>query len=245
MLDAHCHLMHEKFDVDRHLVLAKAKEKLQAIVETGGNIIQNEQALVLRSQNKKFVHAAIGVAPHYVLDSDIRMEFEFIERNYEDAIAIGEIGLEYHYFKENVERERQKQVFREQLILAEKLQLPVVIHCREAWDDLLLILSEFPQQKVMLHFFNKPALLKEALRRGYWISIATLKSKDLWKVMRDCPINSILTETDSPYLWSEGRNEPAHVVSVYEKIAEIKKMPVEAVEQSVMANASKFFEIPI
>lgn len=244
MIDAHCHVMHERFDLDRREVLSRARQKLTAIVETGGNLLQNEQALILRAQNKKFIHAAIGVAPHYANETDLKKEFEFIERNYMDAIAIGEIGLEYHYFKEEPEREKQRIVFREQLILAEKLQLPVVIHCREAWDDLLAILSDFPQQKVMLHFFNKPQLLKEALRRGYWISLATLKSKDLWKIMRDCPINSMLAETDSPFLWAEGRNEPTYVTTVYDKIAEIKKTDLEGVRQTIMANASKFFEIP-
>ncbi len=243
MIDAHCHLTHGKFDADRHTVIERARKALKAVVEAGGNIEQNERALGLMHMHKGFIHSVIGLSPHFVNVANVPLEFEMIERNADDILAIGEIGLEYHYFPEEKIRERQRQVFREQLMLAEKLQLPVVIHCREAWDDLLMILADFPQQKVMLHFFNKPKLLEHALKRGYWISIATLKSKDLDKIIKDAPLNSLLAETDSPYLWSEGRNEPANVVSVYERIARIKGMPQEQVQMAIMANASKFFEI--
>ncbi|MFH1257491.1 MAG: TatD family hydrolase [Candidatus Micrarchaeota archaeon] len=244
MIDAHCHISHVQFNADRHEVLSRAKKKLQAIVEVGGNLEQNQDAVSLKHQNKGFVLAVAGVSPHFVMQTRVMEEVEFIERNSEDLVAIGEIGLEYHYFKEEAEHERQKQVFREMLMLAEKMQLPVVIHCREAWEDLLLILADFPQQKVMLHFFNKPPYLKEALRRGYWISIATLKSKDVDKAIKETPLNSLLTETDSPYLWSGGRNEPANVANVYERIAKIKDTTVDEVNNAIMANASKFFELP-
>lgn len=243
MIDAHCHLMHEKFNSDRHEVLARAKKVLKRIVETGGNMEQNEKALELRHQNKDFVYAAIGLAPHYVNTANVREEFEFIERNAEDAIAMGEIGLEYHYYPEGDDQERQRQVFREQLILAEKLGLPVVTHCRKAYPDLFLILSDFPMQKVMLHFFNDPKMITEALRRGYMLSISTLKSKDVDKVIKIAPLNNLLSETDSPYLFTGERNEPANVRFVYERIAEIKSMPLEQVRDALMANASKFFEV--
>ncbi|MFH0972305.1 MAG: TatD family hydrolase [Candidatus Micrarchaeota archaeon] len=244
MYDAHCHVSHELFNADRHEVIARAKKKLVAIVEAGGNLEQNERALGLKHSHGGFVHAVIGLAPHYVNVADLPSEMEMIKRNADDILAIGEIGLEYHYFKEAADQLRQREAFREQLILAEKLQLPVVIHCREAWYDLLAMLKDFPQQKVMLHFFNKPEHLTEALRRGYWISIATLKSKDLDRIIKDAPLNNLLAETDSPYLWTGGRNEPANVVSVYERIAGIKDILLPQVQMALMANASKFFETP-
>ncbi|MBI5224332.1 TatD family hydrolase [Candidatus Micrarchaeota archaeon] len=243
MIDAHCHLSHPKFDADRHQVIERAKNHLVALFETGGNLEQNQHALELSMSHKKFIYAGVGLAPHYALEADAKKEFEFIERNADHIKAIGEIGLEYHYFAEEQARERQKIIFREQLILAEKIGVPVVIHCREAWDDLLLILKDFPLQKVMLHFFNKHSYLQESLRRGYYISIATLKSKDVDKIIRDAPLNSLLTETDSPYLWQGERNEPSNVRFVYDRISEIKKVPVEQVRQSVMATTSQFFEI--
>ncbi|MEK6954210.1 MAG: TatD family hydrolase [Candidatus Micrarchaeota archaeon] len=243
MIDAHCHLMHEKFNADRSNVLARAKTKLKAIVETGGNMEQNEAALNFRNQHKKFVYAAIGLAPHFATTTNVPAEFEFIERNAEDAIAMGEIGLEYHYFPDEKDRERQKQVFREQLILAEKLGLPIVTHCREAYPDLFMILQDFPHQKVMLHFFNKPAFMQEALKRGYMLSIATLKSKEIDKIIKNAPLNNLLSETDSPYLWSEGRNEPANVAAAWERISEIKGIPLEEVKSALFANAAKFFEV--
>ena len=243
MIDAHCHLSHPKFDSDRRLAIERAKSHLTAIFETGGNLEQNQHALELSIAHKKFAYACIGLAPHYAVESDAKKEFEFIERNPDHIKAICESGLEYHYFADEKSRERQKIIFREQLILAEKIGVPAIIHCREAWDDLLLILKDFPLQKVMLHFFNKPAYLQEVLRRGYYISIATLKSKDVDKIIRDAPLNNLLTETDSPYLWQGERNEPGNVRFVYDRIAEIKKIPVEQVRQSVMANASQFFEI--
>jgi TatD DNase family protein len=241
-MDCHCHLMHEKFDIDRSETIHRAKKNLTAIIETGGNLAQNVQAIGLKNSHKGFIYAAAGLAPHYVLNNDVKAELEMIERVADDILAIGEIGLEYHYFKENYERERQKQVFREQLMLAEKIGLPVVIHCREAWDDLLMILADFPMQKVMLHFFNKPKLLQEVLKRGYWISISTLKSYDLDRIIKDTPLNSLLAETDAPYMWSEGRNEPANVSVVYEKISKIKGIQIEQVDMAIMANAAKFFE---
>src|SRR3989344_1905857 len=243
MIDAHCHIMHEQFNQDRHEVLARAKKALDRIVETGGNLEQNETTLSLRRQNKDFVYAAIGLAPHYATTANAREEFEFIERNAEDAIAIGEIGLEYHYFPEEKDRERQRQVFREQLILAEKLGLPVVTHCRKAYPDLFLVLKDFPMQKVMLHFFNDAKFAQEALRRGYYFSISTLKSKDVDKVIKTAPLNNLLSETDSPYLWTGGRNEPANVRFEVERIAELKAIPLQEVEHALMANASKFFEV--
>ncbi len=244
MIDAHCHLMHEKFNADRHEVIERAKMAgLRVVIENGGNLEQNTRTLGLVQQNKGFTYAAIGLAPHYVQQADLAKEFEFIQRNADSAVAIGEIGLEYHYFKEEKEREKQKSIFRQQLILAERLQLPVVIHCREAWPDLLLILKEFQHVKVMLHFFNKPKYLTEALKRGYVLSISTLKSKDLDKIIKAAPLNNLVCETDSPYLWDGGRNEPANVRFAYERIAEKKEMPLEEVMNAVRANVSKFFGI--
>lgn len=244
MIDAHCHLTHEFFDKDREAVISGARAAgIEAVFDCGANLDMNRKVLALAEKHKGFVFPVIGVSPHDVLTSNFAEEFKFIEKNAGKIAAIGEIGLEYHHFKDPEVREKQHVLLERQLLLSEKLDLPVVIHCRDAFDELFHILEDFGDARVMLHCFYAREHAETAVKRGYLLSIPTLRGKDIDRIIKFVPVTQLLCETDSPYLWGKERNEPRNVKSVYEKIAELKNLPFEKVVAQIDGNAKSFFRM--
>lgn len=242
-VDAHCHLDFDQFDDDREEVVSTAKKKLEFVVNAGSNIEHNKAALELADKYPDFIIPTLGLHPCYTDNFDQLDEVKEQIREH-DPVAVGEIGLDHHHVEDNKLRERQEEVFRELLALAETLQKPVVIHSRNAENKAVEILKEYDLPDVMLHCFNgSPELAEDAVENGMTIGVTTqvLYSNLVQQIVDRLKTEDMLLETDSPYLYRGERNEPANVVESAEKIAELKSINAEEVFESTTSNARRIF----
>ena len=237
-LDFHCHLQHPAFQGIKGIV-EKMVEKNVFAVNTGFNIQGNKKTLE-QSGKYKNLYAAIGLSPHDVPKSDLEEELEYIETNASEIVAIGEIGLDFHYFKNPDEQKKQEKAFLAQMELAEKLKKPVVVHSRDAEEKCIGLMASFKTPGV-LHFFLEPKLLNKALDAGLYVSIPTIKNKDQKKLFMTVPLDRVFLETDSPYglINSKERNEPSNVFTSYERLAELRRMPLKELELMISNNFRK------
>ncbi|MFB6215753.1 MAG: TatD family hydrolase, partial [Candidatus Aenigmatarchaeota archaeon] len=225
-VDAHCHIDFERFEDDRDEVVKRAREKLEFIVNAGSNFSNNKDVLQLSEIYGDFVRPALGLHPTY---TDNFSELEKVKQQVKkhDPVAVGEIGLDHHHVTEEGLRERQKEVFRELLSLAEELQKPVVVHSRDAERRAFEVLKEYDLHDIMLHCFNgTPELAKKAVKEGMNIGVTTqvLYSNRVQEIVERIDVENMLLETDAPFLYRGERNEPVNVVESAEKIAEIKDL---------------------
>lgn len=255
LFDSHCHLNDEKFEEDREKIIAKLGHSgVKEIICAGYNIPSSKKAIQIANGYSQ-IHAICGISPNDISINvnNLKKEIDEIRqlaRN-EKIVAIGEIGLDYYWNKEN--KEIQRQYFISQIDLANQMNLPIVIHTREAIYDTLEILKTNPAiHKGVFHCcpFN-PELIKEGLKLGFYISFAgpiTFKnSKNAEEVIRLVPDDKILIETDSPYLSPEPnrgkRNDPTNIFYIAEKIASVKGYCVEKIAQKTYENTCKLFKI--
>ncbi|MFB6115130.1 MAG: TatD family hydrolase [Candidatus Nanohalobium sp.] len=245
-VDAHCHIDFEQYDEDRDEVIQRCKEKLEFIVNAGSNLENNRRVLKLGREYPDTVLPNLGLHPTYTESFD---ELEEIKEQIRDEKppAVGEIGLDHHHVTDNRVRKKQEKVFREMLELAEDLNLPVVLHTREAERKAINIVKEYSLPDVMLHCFNgKPELAEEAVEEGMKIGITTqvLYSSRVQEIVKALDLEDILLETDSPFLYRGERNSPANVHESAEKIAEIKSVEKEEVVEASTENAVSIFGRP-
>ncbi|MGO9613585.1 MAG: YchF/TatD family DNA exonuclease [Dissulfurispiraceae bacterium] len=275
MIDTHCHLEMEAFDNDRHEVIKRARAAgLEAIITIGSDIEGCKRAVEL-SMNYDFIYASVGIHPHDAKDfteetfdqiaslARTRRERKSDAVNFDlhsgsthnaslipKIVAIGEIGLDYHY--DLSPREIQREAFTRQLHHARNLDLPVVIHSREAKDDTLRILTESGVNKGVMHCFSGDTeMAKKAMGMGFFISIAgpvTFKNaRGLQDIARRIPDESLLIETDSPYLTPEPlrgrRNEPAFIVHIAQYLADLRGVSIEDIDRITSLNAKRLFKI--
>lgn len=242
-VDSHCHLDFEQFDEDREKVIEKSKEELDFIVNAGSNLRHNRKSLELEEKTNGFIKANMGLHPTYTDDFNQLDRIKSQIKEY-DPVAIGEIGLDFHHVKEEELRERQKEVFKEFLSLAESLDKPVVIHSRDAEETCLEILEEFDLKGVFLHCFNgRPELAQKASKKGYTIGVTTqvLYSSRVQKIVEKISLNNIVLETDSPFLYRGERNEPVNVLKSAEKISKIKDCKKQEVTRETTKNSRELF----
>ncbi|MBI4125549.1 MAG: TatD family hydrolase [Deltaproteobacteria bacterium] len=249
-IDSHCHLAWEKFREDLPQVLARAKEAGVAgmiVIGAGEGVEGNPKAIDLAAQHPN-LWAAVGIHPHDAAQTGDLKNLASQSK----VVAIGETGLDYHY--DHSPRKAQQERFAEQIALAGELNLPLVIHSREAWQDTLAVLKEGgpPERGGVFHCFSggwKEA--KQALDLGFYISVSGIvtfkKAESLVEVVHKIPLERILIETDAPYLapvpHRGERNEPAFVKFVGEKIAEIRSGPVEKVSGIILNNTKTLFHL--
>lgn len=249
LLDSHCHLEDEAFDLDRDEVYKNALvTKVEAIILAGSSIDASKKIVELTQKYEK-VYGIIGVHPH---------EASAVPEGYLDILegllekpkilGLGEIGLDYYY--DHSPRDIQKKVFKEQLQLAKKLKKPFAVHSRDAALDTLETLKEMGYHNGIFHCYSYSLeTLREILKLGYLISLGgavTFKNaKKPVDVAREVPLDRLLLETDAPYLTPVPlrgkRNEPSYVVHVAQKIAEIRDITVDEVARATWQNAEKFF----
>lgn len=251
--DSHAHLDDEQFDQDREEVLRRLPEEgVSLFMDIGADLPSSRKAVEL-AQKYPYIYAAVGVHPHDA-EEMTQADFEEIRELAQSkrVKAIGEIGLDYYY--ENSRREEQKKWFARQMELSQELNLPFVIHDRDAHRDCLEILRRFDLKKTggVMHCYSGSAeMAKEIIRMGMVISIAgpvTFKNAvKTVEAVREIPLEYLLIETDSPYLapvpHRGARNTPANVRFTAEKIAEIKGVSLEEVARITMDNAKKVFRI--
>ncbi len=250
LIDIHCHLQHEKFAPNRDEVIGEARKKMQFLIVSGANPEWNRGAISLSEKHKGFIYAVVGLQPVDAIkhsDKEFEEELKFIRKSAKKIVGIGEIGLDYHWIKDEKEREIQRERFVKLLALAEELRLPAVIHSWDAEADAVGILSKHKLTGVVMHCFSgsREVMLK-ALSLGCYISFSTAIafSKSAKKLARDCPLERILVETDAPYLDPEHKvNVPWNTAAVIKKIAEAKKLSEEQVLSEVVENAKRVFGI--
>ncbi len=262
-IDTHCHLEMDAFNPDRENVIQRAKDAgIEAIITIGSDMKGNEGAIEI-SKEYDFIYCSIGLHPHDAKDfneeiynrikdwaTKYKIQDLSSEKQKNKVVAIGEIGLDYHY--DNSPRDIQKKVFLRQLLLAKELNLPVVIHSREAKADTLSIIKESGITNGVFHCFSGDMdMAEKAIAMGFHISIAgpvTFKNaKKIHEVAKIIPDDYLLIETDSPYLAPEPyrgkRNEPAFIVQTAKKIAELRDVNIEDIARITTLNAKRLFNI--
>jgi TatD DNase family protein len=251
LVDSHAHLDSPQFDTDRGAVIERAQEAgLVAILNAGANLASSRQ-LVALVERHDLVYAAVGVHPHdaTTLSPAVLKELRTLARH-PKVVAIGEIGLDY--YKDYSPRPAQRQAFAAQLALAAELELPIIVHSREALDDVLAALRAWEGVGVLHSYSGGPGRLQEVLDLGLFVGISgpvTFKKADrLREVAVAAPLERLLVETDCPYLtpvpYRGRRNEPAYVRYVAEAVARARGMPVETLARATTDNVHQLFGIP-
>ena len=251
IFDTHCHLYDDPF-TDLEDVIKRAQDnKVELMLIPSDNIINSKKSIDLASKYS-FIYSAIGIFPGEVdnLDLSCLEEIEKLAQN-KKVKAIGEIGLDYHYYQDN--KEKQKIFFIKQIELANKLHLPIIVHSRDACEDSLNILNEIkPLYGCVFHCFSySEEILNIILKRGYYIGLdgpVTYKNASTPKqVAKEVDINRLLVETDSPYLTPTPhrgeRNEPARIIYTIQEIALLRNMFYDDVCKITYENGRKFFAI--
>ena len=253
--DSHSHLNDEKFDQDRYdLINRLKKENITKFITCGYNLEGSKKAIEI-AENCGFTYATAGISPNDIPQNEDELwknieEIKKLAKN-KKVVAIGEIGLDYYWNKEN--KNIQLEIFKKQIDIANDYDLPIVIHTREAVMDTLQVLKDNPvKNKGVFHCcpLNRE-LIKEALKLGFYISfsgVVTFKNaKKADEIINMVPMERILIETDSPYLSPEPvrgtRNTPINVKYVAEKVATCKKIPIENVAKETYKNTCKLFKI--
>ncbi len=249
LVDTHCHIDHDRYEDDRQIVLEEIEDNLEFVVNIGYDIESSKSSIKLAEENN-FVYATVGVHP-----TDIGIYTDSIERELEElarhpkVVAIGEIGLDYHWMKD--EKERQKEVFRSQMNIARKMKKPVVIHAREATADTLEILKEYKDVRGILHCYPGSYESAKEIIDNYYFGVGgviTFKNaKKNIEAISKIPLERLVIETDAPYLtptpFRGKRNHPMYVEYIAQKIAEIKGISIEEVVKVTTENAKKAYNL--
>ncbi len=241
IIDSHCHPQLSQYDEDRDEVLARAQQAGVGIVCVGTNIQTSKAAAALAEQYEG-IYSSVGSHPidEQKQNFDLNAYRELAQ--HPKVVAVGEIGLDYFH---SSDREEQKIRFQQQFELAQEVGKPIIIHCRDAHDDMLEIISQYPG---VIHSFNSSIeYAKRYLDLGYFLGLNAIVtfSKTYHDMVRYIPLDRILLETDAPYLAPAPhrgkRNEPIYLSQICESIATIKGLPSIAMQTQTSKNASQLF----
>lgn len=252
IFDSHAHYDDESFQEDRDSLLPYLKSKGIVGILNCGSTLQGTRDSYKLAEKYDFVYAAIGIHPEeaYELNEESLKEIRNMAENFK-VKAIGEIGLDY-YWEENPPKEVQKDAFKAQMKLAEELDLPVVIHDRDAHGDTLEIIKEFPKVKGVLHCFSGSAeFAMECVKLGYYIGftgVVTFKNaRKVIEAAEAVPLDRILVETDAPYMapvpYRGKRNQSDFILHIIEKIADIKGRTPEEISGITIENTKRLLNI--
>jgi len=252
LVDSHCHLDFPAFDEDRDAVVARARAAGVGVMVTISTRVRQFDALKAMAGRYERVYCSVGTHPHHA-DQELDVTVEDLVRLAADPIvvAIGEAGLDYFY--DNAPREAQAEGFRRHIAAARETQLPLVIHARDADDDIAAILTEemgkgaFP---AVLHCFSSgPELARRGVALGCYVSFSGIltfkRSDELRAIAAEVPTDRLLVETDAPYLapvpHRGRRNEPAYVVETARVLAEVKQLDAGQIAASTNENFFRLF----
>ncbi len=253
LIDTHAHVHDMRFDSDRNEVINRARTAGVGTIITVGTDLENSRAAVSLAEEYSFIYATVGGHPHEVKDITANDLTELhVLANHFRVVAYGEIGLDYYY--DHSPRDIQRKRFKDQLNIARTLDLPVVIHTRDAQEDTLAILKEeWKDRPGVFHCFTgDPAYAIQALQLGFMVSFSGIvtfpKANELREAVRVVPLDRLLIETDCPYLapvpYRGKRNEPSYLPAVVATIAD-EKSPISPQEIARVSsdNAKKLFGI--
>lgn len=252
MIDAHAHLLSEELDASG-IIENMFDNGLEYIINIGTNAIDSKEGIALACNNQ-FVYTTVGLHPEYV-NNVSNLDLQLIDNlaNEDKVVAIGEIGLDYHYGASQQEKLLQKKLFLDQIKIAYKHKLPFVVHCRDAVDDVLEILNNninLLKYGFCMHCYSEGAkYINQFLNLGAYISFTgniTYKKSDR-SFLKDIPLNKIMIETDCPYLAPEpfrGKiNQPKLVIFTAQKIADCLEMDLKSFLKITSQNSRDFFNI--
>jgi TatD DNase family protein len=245
LIDAHTHLDYKKFEKDLDKVIERAEDNnFIAIISNGTGPESNRKVLEI-SKKYKIIKPALGIYPIDALemsDDEIDKEIEFIKKS--KPIAIGEVGIDYYHT--NI-KEKQKINFKKFIKLSKELDIPIIVHSRNAEEDVVQILEEEGAKKVMMHCFSsgKKELVERIEKNGWYFSIPAIivRNKTFKKLVKRISMEKVLTETDAPFLspFKGKRNEPSFIKETIKKIAEIKQLTEKEVEDKIYSNYKRLF----
>jgi TatD DNase family protein len=248
LIDSHAHLDFRQFSRDREAVIRRAREAgLVAIVNIGTGLVSSRRSVAL-AERYDFIYAAVGIHPHDARTVD-QGALEALRElaGHPKVVAIGETGLDY--YRDLSPRPVQRRAFRDQLDLAAELGLPVVVHSRDAHDDVLAALKDWEGTGVLHTYAAGPERLDEVMAMGFMIGLSGpvtyTRATGLLEVARKVPLDRLLVETDCPYLTPEphrgGRNEPAYVKLVAAQVAEARGVPLADIANRTTENTRRLF----
>ena len=244
--DSHCHLYSEYYDDIAKVINEASLNKVNRFINNGCDAKSNKEIISLIEKYSS-MYGAIGIHPESV-DTYQAEDIKFIEDNIaiKKIIAIGEIGLDYYYTKEN--KEKQIKLLETQLKLAEKYNMPVIIHSREATLDTITTLKKYHVKGIIHSFSGSLETAKEYIKMGYLIGIngvITFKNANIKDVIKELPISSLVLETDSPYLTPEPyrgkQNSPAHILDIAKFVADLKNISLEELANITNQNLDNMF----
>lgn len=252
MFDTHAHLLHPQFDADRAEILEDLKNHGIGYVMNVGCCPDTSRRCVEMAENYPFMYASVGTHPDDAGDfqeSDLDIYRELAKNP--KVKAIGEIGLDYYY--DDNPPEVQKKAFIAQMALAEELDMPVILHDRDAHGDVLDIVRQFPRVKGVFHCYSgSPEMAKEVVKLGWFVGftgVVTFKNaRKSVETARTVPLENIVVETDCPYMAPEPhrgkRNDSRYIPFMVQKVAEIRGITVKEAEIATTNNAKRLFRIP-
>lgn len=255
LFDTHAHYDDDQFDTDRETLLASLPEQGVGLVLNPGCDLESSRKAVAYAETYPHVYAAVGIHPENIEGVELERDLPALEalaKSSPKVRAIGEIGLDYYWVKEPEQRRFQAEVFRAQMRLAGRLQLPVIIHDREAHLDSLTVVEQYPAVRGVFHCYSGSVeFAQRLLDLGYLLSftgVITYKNaKKAVDVVRAVPLDRLMIETDSPYMapvpYRGKRNSSLYVYRMAEAIAEIKEIPLEEVIAQTTENGKRLFGI--
>ena len=252
LFDTHAHMDNRAFDLDRTELMASLPDAGLALVMNPGCSLASSRNVNTLTAQYPWLYGAVGSHPDACdeVDEAVIEEYRQMCKNNQKIKAIGEIGLDYHY--EDIPREIQKKAFRLQMQLAKELDLPVIVHEREAHEDGLSIVDEFPEVKGVFHCYSGSLeMAKELIKRGWYIGftgVLTFKNaRKAVEVAANIPLDRIVLETDCPYMSPEPfrgkRNDPGKLYRMAEKLAEIRGLTVEEIHTITTENGKRLYRI--
>ena len=252
LFDTHAHMDDRAFDADREELLSSLPGLGVGLLMNPGCSLQSSRAASELSRRYPFVYAAVGSHPDAAdeVEETVLDEYRRLARENPKIKAVGEIGLDYHY--EDIPREIQKRVFRAQMALAEELRLPVIVHEREAHQDGMDIVSEFPAVTGVFHCYSGSLeMAKWLISRGWYIGftgVLTFKNaRKALEVAAGIPLNRIVLETDCPYMSPEPfrgkRNDPGRLYRMAEALATLRGFSREEIEAATLENGKRLYGI--
>ena len=252
LFDTHAHMDDRAFEDDRGELLAALPGQGLALVMNPGCSLESSRNACALARQYDYIYAAVGSHPDVAdeVNAAVLEEYRTLCRENPKVKAIGEIGLDYHY--EDIPREIQKEAFRAQMALAAELNLPVIVHERDAHEDGMKIVEEFPDVTGVFHCYSGSyEMAKWLIARGWYIGftgVLTFKNaRKAIEVASQIPLDRIVLETDCPYMSPEPfrgkRNDPGKIYRMAERLAEIRGLPLEEIHRITMENGKNLYRI--
>jgi len=252
LFDTHAHMDDHAFDADRAELLAALPEQGIGLVLNPGCSLESSRNVDKLTREYDYIYGAVGSHPDVAdeVSEAVLEEYRMLCKQNPKIKAIGEIGLDYHY--EDIPREIQKQAFRMQMELARELDLPVIVHERDAHEDGMKIVEEFPEVRGVFHCYSGSAeMAKWLVSRGWYIGftgVLTFKNaRKALEVAAALPLDRIVLETDCPYMSPEPfrgkRNDPGKLYRMAEKLAQLRNLTVEEIHAITMENGKRLYRI--